>query len=252
LQNIHFEAFCKEHGREYINPSFANMAKYYVSPCNLGKGIKYIFFRSVLFSTIVSRLKLLKNVISFENEKNNGKEIPLVSHDIFVDGWFFRVNELTEKYQCYFSEKYFLKETYYRKNLLFKEIISLKDDNFVIGVHVRRGDYKNWLGGSCYFDDCVYMKYMHSLEKEIEKLFNKKCKFIIFSNENTSFKENADIYISKNKWYIDHVLMTRCDFLIGPPSTFTLWASYIGRVKYYHMENASGYICLDDFKCCTG
>lgn len=64
--------------------------------------------------------------------------------------------------------------------------------------------------------------------------------------------ENDNIKKSTNEWYIDHFLMSKCDYLIGPPSTFTMWASYIGKVKYYHIENDSGEIRLSDFKYCKG
>jgi len=43
-----------------------------------------------------------------------------------------------------------------------------------------------------------------------------------------------------------------CDYLIGPPSTFTLWASYVGKVKYFHLKNKSGEIAIDDFVKCVG
>jgi len=89
---------------------------------------------------------------------------------------------------------------------------------------------------------------MCTLKKEVENNSNKKCFFIIFSNEDVLIKKNEYIHISKNKWYIDHFLMSKCDYLIGPSSTFTLWASYIGKVKFYHISNDSGEINLNDFK----
>jgi hypothetical protein len=93
---------------------------------------------------------------------------------------------------------------------------------------------------------------MNAIEDEINKIYAQECSFIIFSNEVILIKENENIIISKNKWYVDHFLMGQCDLLIGPPSTFTLWASYIGKVKYFHIENKSGKISIDDFKYCRG
>ena len=80
----------------------------------------------------------------------------------------------------------------------------------------------------------------------------KDCFFVIFSNEDISIKESTDIIISKNEWYIDHLLMSKCDLLMGPPSTFTLWASYIGKVKFYHITNDSGEISFEKFNHFTG
>jgi hypothetical protein len=75
LQNIHFEAFCKEYGIDYINPSFTNMYKYYISPCKLRKGLKGIFFTFNLFVKILKKLKIIKNIISFDCEENNNMNL---------------------------------------------------------------------------------------------------------------------------------------------------------------------------------
>jgi hypothetical protein len=174
-------------------------------------------------------------------------------HNIYTGGWYFRVNNLTEKYQDYFIKKYTLKDEFIKNNDLYALIIKQKEnDNIVIGVHIRRGDYKYWCNGKYYFDDCTYKKYIYALRDKIKHEYNKKTFFIIFSNENIIFDENEYIYKSTNEWYIDHFLMSKCDYLIGPPSTFTMWASYIGKVKYYHITNNNGNINLDDFNCCKG
>ena len=68
IQNLHFEAFCKENNIEYINPSFSNMRKYYKDPCKINKGLKGIFLRRKLAGSIFKRLGsrgLLTNTISF-------------------------------------------------------------------------------------------------------------------------------------------------------------------------------------------
>jgi len=57
---------------------------------------------------------------------------------------------------------------------------------------------------------------------------------IVFSDDHVVF--TRDLIISQNPWYIDQHLMTRCDYLIGPPSTFTLWASYVGKVPFFQIE----------------
>lgn len=42
----------------------------------------------------------------------------------------------------------------------------------IIGVHIRKGDYKNYMGGKYYFDDSVFMRYMDSV-----KSFKPNCVF---------------------------------------------------------------------------
>ena len=122
----------------------------------------------------------------------------------------------------------------------------------IVGVHIRRGDYKYYRNGIFYYDDSVYLKYMKSIEIKINDSLKKECFFVIFSDETVTIKGVKNMIVSKNKWYIDHMLMGKCDLLIGPPSTFTLWASYIGKVKYFYIQNKSGGIDFDDFVYATG
>jgi hypothetical protein len=70
FQNIHFEAFCKEYNIDYINPSFFNMYKYYVSPCRLNKGLKGMLLKQNYLNKIMKKFNIIKNIISFDNENN--------------------------------------------------------------------------------------------------------------------------------------------------------------------------------------
>ena len=88
--------------------------------------------------------------------------------------------------------------------------------------------------------------------KSVCDIFYKEILFILFSNESISIKENENIVISKESWYFDQWIMTNCDYLIGPPSTFTGWASYIGEVPLLYMESNNVNYSLDDFKIING
>ena len=48
----------------------------------------------------------------------------------------------------------------------------------------------------------------------------------------------------------DHYLMSRCDYIVGPPSTFSMWASYIGKAKYCHIRSGTDAITADSFTVC--
>jgi hypothetical protein len=111
FQNIHFEAFCKENNIEYINPSFFNMRKYYVNPCKLNKGFKGFIFFNRLIMRIIRKLGLLPEVVFFDTKYQNNMNVllstfppaaNLLSNDVYAGGWYFRVPNLTEKYQDYF------------------------------------------------------------------------------------------------------------------------------------------------------
>jgi hypothetical protein len=254
FQNIHFEAYCKENDIGYCNPSFLDMHKYYFDPCILSKNIVSFLLKYKILLRIFRKFKLMA-VTSFDSENIDiTKTIPPTVYrtkNLYVGGWCFRVNDLTEKYQDYFIKKYTLKEKYYKNNSLLMKLYEIREKGqLIVGIHIRRGDYKYWEEGKFYFEDYIYQKYMQNIGTEIETNYSKKCYFIIFSSETTSIREDEYTIKSNNDWYVDHFLMSKCDFLIGPPSTFTMWASYIGKVPYFHITDDGGNISLKDFSYC--
>jgi len=103
---------------------------------------------------------------------------------IFVYGWYFRNFDLTEKYQEQLVAKYSLLPEYYENNEFYKKISEINRNEFnLVGVHIRRGDYKEWKNGAYYFSDEVYLAYMNKLESKLNKHSGKKTLFVIFSNE---------------------------------------------------------------------
>jgi len=134
------------------------------------------------------------------------------------------------------QKKYALKAPFYENSELAKKTSQHKSDGYkLIGVHLRRGDYKTWKKGAYYYNDEVYKNQMESISGQLKQQGNEKILFILFSNESLDFQESANLLISKENWYVDHYIMSLCDYLIGPPSTFTLWASIIGNTKLFYL-----------------
>jgi hypothetical protein len=248
FQAIHIEAFCIENQIRYFNPSFKNMSKYY--------GIKNFFFDNTI-CFIIKSLKHLKlihslNCIDFDQNEFYLKTIHR-KRLVFVEGWCFRAHALTKKHQDYLVKKYSLMTDLYKDNDLYKYIIGLDRSKYhIIGIHIRRGDYKFWKNGKYHFTDDDYQMYMDNISIELKKRSVKGIKFILFSNESVTINITGGIFVSNNEWYIDQLIMSKCDYLIGPPSTFTLLASFMGKVKYYHITDNKGNIDMDDFSCCLG
>jgi len=100
--------------------------------------------------------------------------------------------------------------------------------DILVGLHVRRGDYATWLGGRfCYGLDAyaAWLKAANALWSE------KKVGFLICSNERVDdLLQLLGVSVSAGPAspIADLYALAACDFLIGPPSTFTLWASYYG------------------------
>jgi hypothetical protein len=98
--------------------------------------------------------------------------------------------------------------------------------DILVGLHVRRGDYANWLGGKFFYGLDAYAAWL----KAANALWpGKKVGFLICSNESVDdLLQLSGVSAGPASPIADLYALAACDFLIGPPSTFTLWASYYG------------------------
>ena len=100
--------------------------------------------------------------------------------------------------------------------------------DILVGLHVRRGDYANWLGGKFFYGLDAYAAWL----KAANELWpGKKVGFLICSNERVDDLlrlPGLGVSAGPGAPITDLYALAACDFLIGPPSTFTLWASYYG------------------------
>lgn len=123
------------------------------------------------------------------------------------------------------------------------------DEVVVIGVHVRRGDYSNWQGGKYYYTDDVYNANMKTLEGEFQNK-GKKVRFVIFSHEPINlqnFTVQSEVVLSDFNAVQDHWLMSKCDLIMGPPSTFSLWAAFIGKKLLAYIMSPTQCLHVSDF-----
>lgn len=122
-----------------------------------------------------------------------------------------------------------------------------KNADVIVGIHIRKGDYKEWLDGKYYYEDSTYELLLTQME---HLLGPRKVKFYIATNGKVS-----DVIIGKhkvfriNKGNMAHDLygLSQCDYIMGPPSTFSKWAALTGHVPLYHVYDARKTVTLDDF-----
>ncbi len=121
-----------------------------------------------------------------------------------------------------------------------KRIIKqLKEEtDIVIGVHIRRGDYATWNEGRFYYELEDYYQFMLRIQ-ELYK--DKKVGFFISSNEDFSlgiFKQCKCRRFEKEPSgaILDLYTLSICDYIIGPFSSYSRWASFIGEVPLCFLE----------------
>lgn len=123
----------------------------------------------------------------------------------------------------------------------------------VIGVHIRHGDYKTWRGGRFYytFED------FHHLMLQIKALYpDKSVAFFISSNEAFSVDifKGCDCYRfgrEPSGDILDLHTLSLCDSIIGPWSTYSRWASFIGEVPLCFIKDNKQQLSLSDFSVVT-
>lgn len=120
---------------------------------------------------------------------------------------------------------------------------------FLIGVHIRHGDYKSWLDGRYYYPFEIYANICRQIQKEMDSQ-QTPCRFIIFSDDNVDlgYFDGLDCINGPGKVIEDLYSMAKCNLIVGPPSTFSMWASFYGSVPLYHIENPERKVSLQDFK----
>lgn len=252
MQLAHIEAACMESNQKFLNLCFGDMKKYYNQPnvpfCNI-YWLSVLLLRCILKVQRICGISILKvyqyNQVGIDYEKEQPFEN--LSHYAIIYGFYFRAPSLVKKYKPYFQYAYSLKEKYYKDCQLWESVCRYKEIGYtIVAIHCRRGDYKDWGGGVYYYGNDIYIACM---ERMIEIMRCSKIKFILFSDENLldSFSY-YDVEISKNEWYVDQFLMSQCNYIIGPPSSFSGWASFIGDVPLYYIRNKEICFNIGDFK----
>lgn len=171
---------------------------------------------------------------------------------VFVRGWSFRDNRSLIKHSAVIRDLFRPHLTYQKQvNGIINTCRNLGD--ILIGVHIRRGDYRDFLNGQYYFEDDVYLEKMQQLDEDVKRQ-GKRCVFLICSNESVLRDHFKDLTVSYNKRHFitDLYLLAACDYIIGPPSTFSMWASFYGKVPLCQIHDKEQKMALNRFSVVLG
>jgi len=166
----------------------------------------------------------------------------------FLNGWLFRNKTDLSQHYNRLREIFKPKEEYLSKiNDLI--IACHQKGDIIIGVHIRRGDYRTYNGGKYFLDDATYLNRMKAVANNFS-VSGKKCVFLICSNEKLDLANFSDIKFVLGDGHLitDLYSLSQVDYLIGPPSTFTAWSSFYGKVPLLAINNQKSKISLTDFK----
>jgi len=166
----------------------------------------------------------------------------------FINNWYVRDYKSLIQYRDQIRE--IIKPRSHYQTKASEEIKQLKETfTTIVGVHLRRGDYKLWQNGAFYYTDKQYNFLIKGLNDEMKKNGENPI-FLLFSNEqidSNKFHSDINIRICKGGPVEDFTLLSMCDYMLGPPSTFSWLAHYLGNSKYKVIFDPEIGISLDDF-----
>jgi hypothetical protein len=250
-----FIAFSIENKERLVYPFFNEFKEYFL----LNESV--LLTKKIWLVDKPWKLKGFKLFIRMLNFlRNNGSNISSIYHNssvldisdlktktnfsLFEGGWYINYNSFVKNEEI-LKSTFTIKEPYARnvKNVI--EPANLKYD-ILVGVHIRRGDYKDFLGGKFYFEDDIYVQKMNLFQSFFR---DKKIGFLICSNQEINYNNFSEFDIVKptNFFIEDLYCLASCDYLLGPPSTFTMWASFYGNTPLYKIHSKEDIFELKDF-----
>lgn len=124
---------------------------------------------------------------------------------------------------------------------------SLSKNALNIGVHIRQGDYRDHLGGRFFYSLSAYGRLIDQLA---ELLAPRKVRFVVFSDEllDRDSLPSVDLIMSRAEPVVDMYSLAKCDLIVGPPSSFSWWSSFIGSTPLYMVGSMEEDLSLDLFQ----
>lgn len=128
---------------------------------------------------------------------------------------------------------------------LSRKKVKVESDVINVGVHIRRGDYRVFNNGSWFYEDDKYISWMEELNND------RLCRFYLSSNEKVDIRKykeaGLDAYELGGSAVEDLCCLSMCDYIMGPPSTYSWWASMYGDKKRLILESRNRIYAWDDF-----
>lgn len=245
LQYGHVYAFARAHGLRSVSMRFAYKYPYFHICSTRGhNALRY------LMGKYLPKLGLMPTV-SFDTpgEDTAAKEARiLASRNVMVQGWEVRFYDLFLRYLDEIKDLFaFIPEVESKA----QAVLAKSDAEVKIGIHLRRGDYARWQHGRYFFSFGQYASLIKCLR---EKKKGRKVAFFVCTNDPATDRRllaqaagDAEIYFPAGNPGEDLCVLSKCDMIAGPPSTFSLVASMYSDVPLYWVSQPDKPVEDSDF-----
>ncbi|WP_162303679.1 hypothetical protein [Hymenobacter sediminis] len=273
----HFVANAVEHGYALANPSFNGYARYFEATSTGdfdGLPIRLNGFRRPFFDSV---FELVQRPPVFDYVQRCYRRLPLPAnhpkllylHDddsfdlnnpeylaaaqqrtVLVHGWQFRDKSHFAKHAPLL--RHLFRPIAEHRTAVAALINRLRQTtDILVGVHIRRGDYAVFNNGGYYYDDATYARTLHELLAQLPA--HKRVAFLLCSNEPVDLTAYAGLTVHQPTGHFieDLYALAACDYVLGPPSSYSMWASFYGEVPLLHLHHAQQAVELSQFEVYT-
>lgn len=222
LQYGHVYAWAREHGRRTVSMRFAYKYPYF----HISR-TRFHCFAVYALAKLAAATGLLPRA-SFDSPEGSPEALAMMEKRrwLMVEGWYVRFYDLFLKYKQEILELFAFNEP---TRQAVAPLLQRAEGTLKLGLHIRRGDYRTWMGGRFFFSDEVYIEYVRRFA---EMHPGQRLSVFICGNdpslERGKFCEAlpmATVTFPDGNPGEDLCLLSQCDYLIGAPSTFSLVAS---------------------------
>jgi hypothetical protein len=257
-----FIAYGVRHRIQIVNPAFDDYAHYFETtekqwlPASRGfEGrfsrafAKTVYQFCVFLGRIVHRLGINLPMLSTvyldwseHHDLDNDEKLKKKGAH-FIQGWEFDAPMLMTTYRNEII-RFFQPEVSLRSQIE-SAFNRLNGPGLLMGVHIRHGDYKSFEGGRYFYELDAYKSLMTGLAQNYPDI-----RFLICTNNKSLNARDFSTYkatMAPGHELVDLYLLARCNYIMGPPSTYSLWASYYGNVPLYQIKDIKKDVGLKDF-----
>ena len=251
----HLIAAAAEHGFQLLNPTFERYAPFFRGPARdllcrypprrlpatrrARRAAARIAVRAG--EELAAREGSSGRVVTLGQSERldlNGEEFLSVLREhrlVFLRGWAFRNADNCARHRdavCSYLEPF---DRHLERPRAMTEP-ARAEGRLLVGVHLRRGDYKKFKGGRLYYSHEQYARIMTGIEGAFP---DRDVAFVICSDEPVPTEpfRGLDVRIAAGSELEDLYTLAACDLIAGPQSTFSGWASYYGDAPRYVIED---------------
>lgn len=271
----HLIAAARENQVSLSNACFAEYAEYFVGTCDdlwcrypkktgtkapsqltrnlIAKGVSRSARALAEINRFLARFGIVPSIAKVVQLHGASQSIDLDSAEVreelqrfrfwIAQGWLFRSDKLIEKHQAAIREHFRLTPTH--AEVVSKKIARLRQENdLVVGIHIRAGDYATWDNGKYFYSPADYAKVMRAIAEQVP---NRRVTFLVCSNSKLSQTDFIGVNVCFGPGHLvqDMYLLAETDLIVGPPSTFSAWASFYGVVPLAVLETAATHVSVE-------